>query len=136
MESIAYCGARCAPYGMWLIALLLAGCAKQPTPTRAPVKLSAGVALAQTGPEGTLMSFSVDYRFLDGKPDKEGRYLWIIQPAVGDPLELPVQLKKKQDTLMRLVPEWKPDIGPFKTQLVEVAKDGTQKKLSELTPLR
>jgi hypothetical protein len=134
MESIAYCGARCAACG--LIALLLVGCAQKQAPTRAPVKLSAGVALAQTGPEGTLMSFSVDYRFMDGKPDKEGHYLWVIQPAVGDSLELPVQLKKKQDTLQILVPEWKPDIGPFKTHIVEVGKDGTQKKLSELTPLR
>ena len=44
---------------------LLVGCAPPPAPARPPVKLSAGVALAQTGPEGTLMSFSVDYRFLD-----------------------------------------------------------------------
>ena len=123
MNHEAHFGARCSPYGVWLLALMsiTLGCAPQPAPTRPPVKLSAGVALPQTGPEGTLMAFSVDYRFLDGTPNKEGQYLWIIQPAVGEPLEMPVQLKKKQDTLQTFVPQWKPNNGPFKTHIVEVA---------------
>lgn len=32
-------------------------------PERLPVRLSIGVALPQTGPNGTLMSFTIDYRF-------------------------------------------------------------------------
>ena len=56
--------------------------------------------------------------------------------AVGDPLELPVKLKKKQDTLQTLVPQWRPNIGPFKSHIVEVAEDGSQKTISPSLALR
>jgi hypothetical protein len=140
MKIRAVSGARCAPYAFWrlviLATILLPACAPQQTAQRPPVKLSAGVALPQLGPEGTLMSFSVDYRFLDGAPNKEGEYLWVIVPTAGEPLEMPVKLKKKQDTLQTFVPQWGPHNGPFKTYLVEVSEDGSQKTLSASHALR
>jgi hypothetical protein len=39
-----------------------------PAANQPAIQLSAGVALPQTGPDGTLMSFSVDYAFLQGEP--------------------------------------------------------------------
>lgn len=139
MKGAPHDGARCAPYGRWPLAWLLmavlSGCAPEPPP-RPPVKLSAGVALAQTGPEGTLMMFSVDYRFLDEKVDPAARYLWIIQPASGEPLEQEVRLRKKQDTLQAIVPQWRPENGPFKTQLFALGEDGARRELSATHAMR
>ena len=44
------------------------------------IQLSAGVALPQTGPDGTLMSFSVDYEFAQGEPSTDGDF-WVIERA-------------------------------------------------------
>ena len=55
------------------------------------IKLTAAVALAQTGVEGELMSFSVDYRFSKGDLNKESQYLWVVTPGQGPPLEQPVK---------------------------------------------
>ncbi len=49
------------------------------------IQLSAGVALPQTGPDGTLMSFSVDYEFAQGEPSTDGDF-WVIERAHGKPL--------------------------------------------------
>jgi len=83
------------------------------------IALSTGVALPQTGPEGTLMSFSVDYEVIAGEPDPKG-YIWVIERAKGPPLRQPVRLAKKGN-LPILVPGWRPEDGPFHTYFEDQA---------------
>lgn len=124
---------------IWLtgcLAMGLAGCESKPPPASpTPIKLSAGVALPQLGPEGTLMMFSVDYRFLEGAPNPAAKYAWVIQPAKGDALEQIVKLKRR-DTLQAMVPQWRPENGPFKLYIDEVSEDGTHRTISQRVDLR
>lgn len=53
--------------------------AVSPATSAQTVKLSAGVALPQSLPDGTVMTFSVDYRFRAEAPDAAAQYVWIIQ---------------------------------------------------------
>jgi hypothetical protein len=109
--------------------------AQKPAPTGPAIKQSAGVALAQTGPEGTLMSFSVDYKFIAGDPTPNAEYAWVIQDARGEELERPVTLRRR-DTLQAIVPQWRPERGPFTSQIVEVAEDGTRRTVAPAVDLR
>ena len=119
-----------------LLIAALAGCAQSAAPPPTPaVKLSAGVALGQTGPEGTLMMFSVDYRFREGAPSKQSRYAWVIKPATGEPLEQIVKLTR-QSTLQAIVPQWRPENGPFTSYIDEIAPDGTRRSLTEPIAMR
>lgn len=114
----------------------LMGCEVQPAPVEQPsIMLSAGVALAQSGPEGTLMMFSVDYRFREGSPDNSAKYVWVIQPAKGEPREQVVKLRR-QDTLQAIVPPWRPENGPFKSQIDEIAADGSRRPMSQSIDMR
>ena len=120
------------------LAVVLTGCETKPAappPSATPIKLSAGVALPQLGPEGTLMMFSVDYRFMEGKPDPAMKYAWVLQPAKGDPLEQPLKIKRA-DNLTAIVPQWKPDQGPFTSHIDEIAADGTRRTVSQEHKMR
>ena len=94
------------------------------------IRLSAGVALPQTGPEGTLMSFSVDYEFTQGKPSSSG-YVWVIERTHGVPARQSVQLAK-QGNLPILIQGWRPEDGPFQTYM----EDRSGNRLSALIELR
>lgn len=123
-----------------LAVIWAAGCEDKPGPARGPatggaktdqppIRLSAGVALPQTGPDGTLMSFSVDYRLVQGDPAPE--YVWVIERAKGVPARQKVKLGR-QGNLPILLPGWRPEEGPFHTHI----EDGAGKRLSESLPLR
>ena len=94
------------------------------------IKLSAGVALPQTGPEGTLMSFSVDYEFTQGEPSSSG-YVWVIERAHGGPARQPVQLAR-QGNLPILINGWRPEDGSFQTHI----EDRSGNRLSAVIELR
>ena len=83
-----------------------------------PIKLYAGTSLPQTGPDGTLMSFSIDYQFTQGGPDPTAKYVWVIERSQGDPYQRPVQLNGK-GTLQILLPGWRPGEGPFQSHIAE-----------------
>ena len=99
-----------------------------PPPPKGPpaVKLSAAVAIPQSLPTGTAMGFSIDYRFTNGRPDKEAEYLWIIAPTKGDPVALPVQLKRRGN-LQTFVTQFRPRNGPFTFELIGRAEGKVQK---------
>jgi hypothetical protein len=94
------------------------------------IRLSAGVALPQTGPEGTLMSFSVDYQFTQGKPISSG-YVWVVERAHGGPAKQLVQLAR-QGNLPILINGWRPEDGPFQTHI----EDRSGNRLSAVIELR
>ena len=100
-----------------------------------PIKLSVGVALPQTGPTGTLMSFSMDYQFTQGGPDPTAKYVWVIERSQGDPYQRPVQLNGK-GTLQILIPGWRPGEGPFQSHIAEVSDEEVLGKISGSIALR
>lgn len=100
-----------------------------------PIKLSTGVALAQTLPSGTAMTFSVTYSFIEGSPQPGERYIWVIQPAQGEAVKEQVQLNS-QGTLMKTVPQWRKQDGPFRTHIERLLDDETSQQTSDSLPLR
>lgn len=79
-----------------------------------PVQLSAGVALAQTLPDGTQMGFSVDYQYR-GAAMSPVAAVWVIQRRSGAPARLRVQLQAGGN-LATFVP-WPPDEGPYQCRI-------------------
>ena len=95
------------------------------------IRLSAGVALPQTGPTGILMSFSVDYKFTAGEPNPTSPYVWVIQRAKGAPARVGVRLGQK-GTLPILIGGWRPEQGPFQSHI----EDASGNRLSRSISLR
>jgi len=94
-----------------------------------PGKLSAGVALPQTLPDGTQVGFSVDYRFRTYTPDPRAQYVWEIRKGDGSIERLVVQIAKQKGTLSQFLPV-RPEAGPFSSRICAV-----QGEPGELTPL-
>ena len=99
------------------------------------VNLSAGVALPQSLPGGTAMTFSVDYRITKGTIKKANKYGWVFKPSKGKPFVKPVKLSNK-GTLQAIVPQLKPDQRPFKCYLIEVTPKGKTRKLCPDEPMK
>ena len=95
------------------------------------IRLSAGVALPQSLPMGTVMSFSVDYQFTQGQPNPSWQYVWVIEPARGEPVRQDVRLTD-QGTLPAFVQQLRPEHGPFQTHI----EDSSGNRLSRSVPLR
>jgi hypothetical protein len=114
------------------------------TPTAVPVatalsatqvSLSAGVALPQSLPQGTVMGFSVDYEFSGGGPVSGRRYLMVIQPRGGTAAEVEFQ-PAASGNWTAFVPELGPNQAPFTAQVVELAEDGTRAVVSAVERLQ
>jgi hypothetical protein len=90
-----------------------------------PIELSTGVALPQTLPDGTVMSFGAAYEFKVGEPVAD-KYVWVIERTHGDVTKQNVSLKKS-GMLAVIVPGWKSEDGPFHSHL----EDQNGNKLSE-----
>lgn len=95
------------------------------------VDLSAAVALPMTGPEGTMMGFSVDYRIKGAIPTGPSPFVWVIQGQGGKIYRLPVKLDS-QGNLMLIVPEWRPEDGPFRCRI----EDQTGRAISASVDMR
>lgn len=94
-----------------------------------PVRLRAGVALPQTGPEGILMSFSVDYEFVNGQPSTGSKYRWVIKGSGDRGGALDVKLQKSGN-LAVLINGWRPGEGPYESWLEEMPASGDPRVLS------
>jgi hypothetical protein len=95
-----------------------------------PIQLSLGVSLPQAGPEGILMSFSVDYE-MQIEPSKT-TYVLVIEREQGKPAKIERKLSKKKDRLVALISGWHPEEGPFQAHL----EDNKGKRLSNNVVLR
>lgn len=104
-------------------------------PVRPPVRLRAGVALPQTGPEGTLMSFSVDYEFTSESPQTSSQYRWVIRDKNGMAGAVPVKLNR-QGNLMVMVGNLRPEQGPYESWLEEKPRSGDVRVLSNYEEMR
>lgn len=105
--------------------------ASTPPAEPAPIRLSAGVALAQTGPEGTMMGFSVDYRFVQGQPDPSRKYFWVIHVGGKPALKSQVALQARGN-LADFVQGLRPENGPFACHI----EDDTARRVSDIEAMR
>ena len=95
------------------------------------IRLSAGVALAQTLPTGTAMGFSVDYQFTANQPTGPIPLLWVIQDGKGHSVKQPVQMASR-GTLQGFVTQFRPEHGPFNCHI----EDKSSNRLSKSIALR
>ena len=91
------------------------------------IDLSVGLSLPQTGPEGTMMGFSVDYQFSQGQPQPSETFFWVIERAKGPPVKIAVKLKLKDNLSIMVVRGWRPEQGPFQTHI----EDSSGRPVSE-----
>ncbi len=102
-----------------------------PMANRHSIELSTGVSLPQTGPEGTMMMFSVEYEFVLGEPNSKAGYVWVIEREKGAPVKKAISLKNS-DTLTLAISGWRPEYGPFRSHIED--RDG--KRLSASIDMR
>lgn len=100
-------------------------------PTADTIRLSTGVALAQTLPTGTAMGFSVEYEFVNHAPSGTANLIWVIESGNGKAVRQRVQMAAR-GTLEGFVPQFRPEDGPFNTYI----EDGSGNQLSKSLPLR
>jgi len=98
-------------------------------PAEFPIRLSAGTALPQTAPDGTVMSFSVDFQAGGYQPQGGVRCVLVIERGDGKRVEQPAQVGEK-GTWVSVVPDWKPEDGPFQAHVEEIATPGTRRTVS------
>lgn len=100
-----------------------------------PIRLSAGTALPQTGPEGTVIGFSVDYRSGGYRPAGDAHCVLVVETASGRRAEERVEIAEG-GTWTLFVNGWDPEAGPFQAHVAELAGDGSRKRISAKVPLR
>jgi len=100
-----------------------------------PIRLSAGTALPQTGPEGTLMSFSIDYQAGEYRPAGDVRLVLTIEAAGGKRVEEPIQIAAS-GTWALFVGGWDPEAGPFQAYVEEISAAGSRRRVSAQAPLQ
>ena len=84
-------------------------------PPSAPrIRLSTGVALAQTLPDGTSVLCSIDYQWLSGEAQQGVQYVWVIELGNGQRMTGPANVGKRSGTIQAILRGVKPDQGPFK----------------------
>jgi hypothetical protein len=101
-----------------------------------PIRLSAGTALPQTGPEGTLMSFSVDYQATGYEPQTSVRCVLVIERGDRQRVEQQLAEVSASGTWAAFVQGWPPEAGPFQAWVEEISGTGSRRRLSAVVPLR
>lgn len=110
------------------------GPAPAPTAASSPaIHLSAGIAVPQSLPDGTVMGMSVDYAFR-GSPSPSAKYVWVIESALGDSFA-EVQLSSS-GTLQAFFPDLKPEHRPFRARIDELKSESQRQKVSNTVPLQ
>ena len=66
------------------------------------------------------MGFSVEYEFIQGEPNPSMHYVWVIEPAKGQPAKFRGPLLSK-GTLQIFVPQWRPENGPFESHIEDLS---------------
>jgi hypothetical protein len=97
--------------------------------------LSRGVSLAQTGPEGTMMGFSVEYRVAGGPSATGSKHFWLIKPAQGSSSRQEISLRDR-GTLEGFFPQYRPEHGPFEACVVQQDALGKESQVSPFITLK
>jgi len=80
-----------------------------------------GVALPQSLPTGSAMTFGVQYE-VSGTIDSASTYEWVIESSHG-PWKQRVTLQRRGE-LHALVPEWPPEAGDYTTYIQQISPSG------------
>ena len=117
----------------------------QPTPTQTTstdsagkptIRLSVGIALPQTLPDGTQIGVSVDYKLTSGALNPSAKYVWVIESRQGQ-TAMQVQISPQGGNLASFLPiEIRPGDGPFKAWIEEVSTSGTRVRVSDVEELK
>jgi hypothetical protein len=94
-----------------------------------PIRLSAGTSLPQTGPEGTLMSFSVDYQAAGYRPPLGARCVLVVERGDRKRVEQPAEVAAN-GTWALFVEGWPPEAGPFQAHVDEITEAGSRRAVS------
>jgi hypothetical protein len=112
-----------------------------PSPAAAPatlaIRLTTGIALAQTLPDGTGMLCSMNYEWVSGGPQTGVEYVWVIELGDGQRLSGPADVSKRSGTIQPVLRGVRPDRGPFKgTVFAKSRSPGIEPtQLSDFIPL-
>jgi hypothetical protein len=114
--------------------------AVDPTPSNSAakpfIKLSVGIALPQTLPDGTQVGVSVDYKLLKPNLNSAAKYFWVIESVKGE-IAMEVHIKPEGGNLAAFLPlEIRPGDGPFSARIDEVMTSGSRVTVSNVEPLR
>lgn len=85
-----------------------------PTATAPRIRLSTGIALAQTLPDGTNVLCSIDYQWVSGGAQQGAEYVWVIELGNGHRMSGPANVAKARGTIEPILRGVKPDQGPFR----------------------
>jgi hypothetical protein len=100
------------------------------------IRLSAGVALAQTLPDGTSVMCSMDYEWIQGSPQQGVDYVWVVELGNGDRLAAPAKVSKRRGNMQTILRGIRPDQGPFKGAIFAKAPGAAPEPISDFVPLK
>ena len=116
------------------IAPAIPAAAPPPAAQRKSIHLSAGVAVPQSLPIGTVMAMSVDYS-VDARLNPSSRYIWVIKSSVGEALS-EVRLENSGN-LSAFFEQLKPEHRPFSARIEEVTPGSDRRTVvSNEVPLK
>jgi hypothetical protein len=99
------------------------------------IRLSVGLALPQTLPDGTQVGVSVDYK-VTGKLNSSAKYVWVIESRQGE-TAMEVQIKPQGGNLASFLPiSIRPGDSPFRARIDEVSSSGSRVRVSNVEELR
>jgi hypothetical protein len=96
-----------------------------PTASSGRLRLSAGVALAQSLPDGTSVMISMDYEWIDGGPEAGAEYGWVVELGNGQRMSGAANVSKRRGTVQGILRGIKPDQGPFRGAVFAKRSTGT-----------
>lgn len=101
--------------------------------SRFPIELRRPVSLGQTGPNGIMMSFSVEYQYLNGTPISGKDYYLVIRSQEGRYSDLQISPMQSRGVLNAVIESWRPEYGPFTAVIEERDAAGGNRELSKRT---
>ena len=96
-----------------------------------PVKLSLGTHLPQTGPDGLIILFSVEYS-LRSELNPGAQYVWVIHRNRGDEAVQPVTLKS--EGTLTTIQSWQVEDAPYESWIEERTSSG-RREVSDRVPM-
>lgn len=98
------------------------------------IRLSAGIAVPQSLPMGTVMAMSVDYA-IAGPLNNSSRYVWVVSSQAGENVEVAVQ-PKVTGTLQAFFLKLRPEHRPFNCHIEEISPGGRRTRVSNVATMQ
>ncbi len=99
-----------------------------------PIRLSAGIAVPQSLPMGTVMGLSVDYTVF-GALDGSSRYVWVVSSQGGGDIDVEQKLAAS-GTLQAFFLKLRPEHRPFNCRIDEIAPGGRRTAVSNVAAMQ